>query len=317
MDSASRTRPEDRQTRQRRAAPGSAAGTVAISQLKRDMARSAALYELDVDNPDAMPGAGEIANYAVRTIRSGDIIEMEAYPVFKRGTRSGDAVRRGGTREAQRKVNERNRRKHIVRYVNANFGQGDVVITLTYAQAPESEARAISDMRNYIARLKRLHARMVRCGQLPEGHSFKWLYTTETASRDGRPVRVHHHLVLNIPDRDALEACWQHGRANARRLQPDKFALTALALYMTKALRHSMRFSHSRNLARPQETYAQRKLSRRRALAIIQDMDAAAPEILGRLYPGCEFLSCDIKLSEFAQGGYIHAVMRRGPAGQG
>lgn len=286
---------------------------MSVSRLKRDMELSAALYELDVGNPDAMPGAGEIANYAVKTICSGDIIEMEACPVFKRGTRSGDAVRRGSTREAQRKINERNRRKHIVRYINANFGQGDVVITLTYAQAPESDKRAISDMRNYIARLKRMHARMVKRGELPADHELKWLCTTETASKYGRPVRVHHHVVLNIPDRDALEACWQQGRANARRLQPDRFALTALALYMTKTIKYGLRFTHSRNLTKPQETYAQRKLSRRRALAIVQDMDAAAPEILGKLYPGCEFLNCDVKLSEFAQGGYIYAIMRRGP----
>lgn len=280
-------------------------------RLITEIDRSAALYELDMGNADAMPGAGDIANYAVRTVRSGQIVEMEAYPVFKRGSKSGAAVKQGATREAQRKVNERNRRKRIVRLVNNNFGEGDVVITLTYADTPGDETRVRADMRNYIARIKRLQARMVKGGRLPADHALKWLYVTEIASKNGAVVRVHHHMVINIPDRDALEVCWQHGRANARRLQPDKWGLTALALYMTKALKYKTHFSHSRNLVPPRETYARRKLSRRRAMEIVQDMDMAAPEILARLYPGCEFLRCEVKLSAFAQGGYIYAVMRR------
>lgn len=269
------------------------------------------LYELDPKDPRALPGLGDIANYAVRTIKAGEIVELEAYPVFRPGTPSRKAAQQGGTRDAQKRVNERNRRKNIARLINANFGVGDVAMTLTYEQAPSDAARAGKDLRNYVERLKRLHARMVRGGALPESHELKWLAVTETTTKDGRLTRAHHHLVCNIPDRDALEACWRRGRANARRLQPDRFGLTALAHYMAKAPASRSRLRHSRNLKGPRITYAQRKLSRRRAALIAQDMDCFAPEILRKLYPGTEYLSCEVHLSEFAQGAYIYAVMRK------
>lgn len=280
---------------------------------KRDASASnEALYELDPADKRAMPGVGEIANYAVRTIRAGEIVELEAYPIFKPGTRSAKRAKLGGTREAQKAVNARNRRKHISRLVNANFVRGDVVLTLTYAQAPESDDRAHKDLRNYIDRIKRLEKRLVKAGGLPEGHSLKWLCVTEITTKDGRPARVHHHLVCNIPDRDALEACWQKGRANARRLQPDKFFLTAIGRYISKAPADKSRLRRSANLREPVVSYAQKKLSRKRAQAIAQDMDCAAPEILRKLYPGCEYLSCEVRLSEFVQGAYIYAMMRTG-----
>lgn len=278
---------------------------------KRNGASDEALYELDPNDNRAMPGVGEIANYAVRTIRAGEIVELEAYPVFKPGTRSAQRAEAGGTREAQKQVNARNRRKHIARLVNANFKKGDVVITLTYAQEPESDARAHKDLRNYIDRLKRLHKRMIAAGELAAEHELKWLCVTEITAKDGRPARVHHHFVCNLQDRELLEACWQKGRANARRLQPDKFALTAIAKYISKAPANKSRLRRSANLREPQVTYARKKLSRKRAQAIAQDMDCAAPEILGKLYPGCELLSCEVRLSEFVQGAYIYAMMRR------
>ena len=280
---------------------------------KRDASASnEALYELDPADKRAMPGVGEIANYAVRTIRAGEIVELEAYPIFKPGTRSAQRAKAGGTREAQKMVNARNRRKHISRLINANFVRGDIVLTRTYAQEPENDERAHKDLRNYIDRVKRLQKRLVKEGRLPAGHALKWLCVTEITTKDGRPARVHHHIVCNMPDRDALEACWQKGRANARRLQPDKFFLTAIGRYISKAPAHKSRLRRSTNLREPTVTYAQKKLSKKRAQAIAQDMDCAAPEILRKLYPGCEFLSCEVRLSEFVQGAYIYAMMRTG-----
>jgi hypothetical protein len=59
------------------------------------------------------------------------------------------------SREVQRKLNAKNSQKRLTRLMNANFTDGDLIMTLTYADGcyPTPE-RARKDMTNYIKRVR-------------------------------------------------------------------------------------------------------------------------------------------------------------------
>lgn len=270
-------------------------------------------YLLNPGDLRAAIGQGDIANYRVRTIRAGTQLEVEAYPIHKPGSYSMRRKREADsmTSSAQAEVNRRNAEKKINRLLNANFGKNDISMTWTYEAVPESTDEAQRNLTNGIARLRRLFKRLQAAGRIEQKAEFKYLYVSEYATREGRPVRIHHHIVCNVPDRDAAEKCWTHGRANADRLQPDRYGFTALAKYLTKAPTHKRRWAGSRNLVQPTVTVADRKLSKRRARALMEDVEANAYEIFTKLYPSCEYLDCQVKTSEWMQGAYIYARMRR------
>lgn len=270
-------------------------------------------YLLNPGDMRAALGQGDIANYRVRTIRSGDQVEVEAYPIHRPGSNSIRRRREAEscTSEAQAEVNRRNAERKITRLLNANFTRHDISMTWTYETAPGSIEAAQKELTNGINRLRRLFKRLQAAGKIDAESEFKYLYVSEYATREGEPVRVHHHIVCNIPDRDAAEACWKRGRANADRLQPDRYGFTALGKYLSKAPTHKRRWAGSRNLKQPTITVADRKLSKRRAMALIDDVEANAYEIFTKLYPDCEYLDCTVRVSEWMQGGYIYARMRK------
>lgn len=271
------------------------------------------LYLLDVGDLRACPGYGDVANVRVRTIRSGDYIEAECYPIHRPGSGSQRRKRKAETSAAQAEVNRRNTAKQITRYLNANFDASDIHITATYGshELPRDEREAQKKLSAYIRRLKKAYAKLQKEGRIPQESQLKYLYVSEYATRDGEAVRIHHHIVCNFPDREMAEELWRAGRANADRLQPDRYGLTALAKYLTKAKRNKRKWGRSRNLCQPRITVADKKLSRRQMMHIASAAEMEAKEIFIRLYPGCEYLDCDVRTSEWVQGAYIYARLRK------
>ncbi len=249
---------------------------------------------------------GNIANYRVKTITSGNVVEVECYPIWNTQAEVKRA-RAATTREAQRELNARNARKRFIRKVNANFTEADICVTLTYAGAflPD-EAQARRDIRAYIRRVRSYGRRR----NLPE---LKYVYVTEYGGKDGKR-RVHHHVILSGVDRDAAETLWNgKGWANARRLQPDEYGLERIARYMLKETGRKKRWCASKNLANPKVTVADRKISRRQAEKIAGDMQGKAGEIFARLYPKCNYNECEVRTSEFVSGAYIYAKLHHAP----
>ena len=264
-----------------------------------------------------------IAGYRAKTIRSGPIVEVEAYPIWDTSANLRRAKQRI-TPEAQRRLNEKNAVKKLVRKVNANFDASDMALTLTYAGEPPNLERAKKDMQNYIRRIKNLRKKK----DLPE---LKYIYTIEYTGEGGRiKKRVHHHLIMSGGlTRDKAEMLWPMGYANSKRLQPDEHGLEALARYMVKEPaapkkakpaatsppsseegRAPRRWYASKNLADPIITVADKKLSRRAARLMAEDITARPKEIFEKLYPGCTYTDCSIYYSDYVSGAYIYARLR-------
>ena len=248
-----------------------------------------------------------VRRYRVKTIKSGDVLECEIYPIWDTKAEAGRA-RRAKTKEAQRRINVRNARKRFCRLVNTNFAAGDLWLTLTYSGEQPDLEQARRDMQNYIRRVRTYRARH----GLPE---LKYAYVIEYMGDDGRRARVHHHIIMSAMDRDAAESLWGKGRANADRLQPDDGGLTGVAMYMTKGVgagggQGTKRWAASRNLAKPIETVADHKVSKARVERLARDI-GEAKGIFERLYRGYTYTDCKVTRSDFVAGAYIYVTMRR------
>jgi len=251
----------------------------------------------------------QVSKYRVKTIKSGEMLECEIYPITPGASGGKRSKKEKEIRLAQSNLNDKNAKKHLIRIVNTNFTKKDIWITLTYqdARLPADLQQAKKDMQNYIRRLKR----HIKKHNLPE---LKYVYVTEYQDAEGKKKkRVHHHMIMNFADRDVAEELWNGGgRTQTRRLQPDDFGLEGLTRYITKEKSGSnqKRYTASRNLKQPKVTIADSKVTRRRAEKIATE-ENMAHELFEKLYAGYKFNDMEVKYSPYVAGAYIYVRMKQ------
>lgn len=246
--------------------------------------------------------------YQLKEIRSGDIIECEISPRWDTKLEK-KSIRKHLTPERQRKHNEKVAADKIRRKANANFGEDDLEVTLTYKGSQPSMEQAQKDIRNYLLRLKRFRKKQ----GLPD---LKYIYVIEAQTSEGTPSRVHHHLLLpGDMNRDDVEKLWNKGRANTVRLQPDEDGIMAIATYIAKNRKKdkfAKRWGCSRNLKEPEIRRTTRigdyRLnSRRKIEKLSQDFES----IFKRAYPNHAITLTEVKTSQYVGGIYIYVRLRR------
>ncbi|EQB20082.1 hypothetical protein UNSWDHB_2668 [Dehalobacter sp. UNSWDHB] len=268
-------------------------------------------YEFLFDNNEELTEAAferlrhrDVFRYRAKTIKSGDVLEVEVFPIWATQTEVKKA-HSGSTRQAQRNLNEKNAKKRIIRKINANFAENDLAVTLTYKNFVPDQEQARRDIQNYLRRVRAYR----RKNGLPE---LKYVYVIEFTGDQGRTKkRVHHHVIMSGMDRDIAEGLWGSGWVNTKRLQPDEYGLEAITRYMVKEPNGGKRWCASRNLKEPQETKADTKISKRRVQEMATDFDNAPAAIFGKLFPDYEFNDCDVRHSDFVAGAYIYARLHR------
>ena len=253
-----------------------------------------------------------VFRYRAKTIKSGDIVEIEIFPVWNTQNEIR-AAKANTTKEAQKNLNDRNSKKGLIRKINTNFTEDDVHATLTYGRGElPNEERARRDMRNFIRRVRDYRKKK----GLPE---LKYVYVIEFSDGDGRRTRVHHHVIMSGMDRQAVKSLWPYGRASVDELEPEDGSLEGLARYITKQPvggKQTKRWMASRNLKPPKITTADTKLSRRQAERLAEDVRSAAPQIFGKHFSDYALDLCTVKSSEFVAGAYIYARMHKDTAGK-
>ena len=289
---------------------------------------AADLYEYIFDKESALTDpaeAGKGLKFRTKTIKSGDVLEVEVYPIWQ--TRSEERrAKEKTTKAAQAAVNDRNARKRLDRLVNTNFSAADLLVTLTYAGAAPDPEQGAKDIRNYLRRVKYWRKKH----GLPE---MKYIYVQEWEEEDPQmspqqlvfegmqssflePVkakRVHHHIIMSGMDRDIAESLWKKGRVNSRKLQPDEFGLRDLTGYLLKAPKTKKRWYGSRNLAEPKITVSDHKFSRRQIWKLAEGFTEAG-SVLRKVYPGyVPSAEPVIRTSEFVSGFYLYARMYKNP----
>lgn len=196
----------------------------------------------------------------------GDYREVENYIVAPmKGNNSKRAPKGQETSEAVEKVNDRKAAEKVEDKIKANFKPRDWYLTFTYfdISRPPDEDRAVKDLRNFNASMKRY------CNK--QGKALKYLKTTEQGERSHH---WHHHMILPgwIP-LEEIEKRWGKGTVHAQRLwadgntdrDRDRLNVHHLAEYFvganktgkkrTERPKNKKRYSFSRNCISPKVTY--------------------------------------------------------------
>lgn len=299
----------------------------------------ASKYEILYDLPQGEYSATEVGGIRTRTIRAGESLEVEAFPITSLGHEARQEAKRRSSSPAQEKLNLERCRKCVRRLLETNFQAGDLVLGLTYDYGfvnrgfenlddvraewkrlgfPEDEEDAARDFRNFIRRVKN---RVRRNGG--DAKDFKYVYVVESTCEPNEdevnPLPAHYHChmviscmgVLSIADINEL---WPFGYANAKPLDFRFNGLEGLSKYIIKQpgrKKHYHKYCASKNLKKPDERVSDRKISRRRAAQIAADVQANGREILEKIYPGYVLEDCRVKYSDFVAGAYIYARLRR------
>ncbi len=310
----------------------------------------ASKYEILYDLPRGEYSETEVGGIRTRTIRAGDSLEVECYPLVRIGPAAGaECARRRKQRPCQEALNRRNAAKRIARLIETNFTERDYVVTLTYdygaidrghgsyADAvdrweklgfPRCEDDARRDLNNYWRRLK---TRMRAVGR--DAAEFMHLYvlesTREPRDADPNPLPAHWHVhaVVRAPGltREEIKDLWPFGVVRADELSMANGDAARLGAYMAKGHgterigpdgRRLRRWGHSRNLREPEVTISDRKISRRRAALVARDVMQWGRQILEQVYPGYRCVEePQVRFSDFVAGAYIYARLRKIPSG--
>ena len=253
--------------------------------------------------------------YRRRTTISGPRIDAEVFPVFGRSQRG--ELRRAKhqiTREAQQRANEERSRIHLTQLIEANFGEKDIALTLSYGGEAPDPQRVDKDIRNFIGRVRRARARM----GLEE---MKYIYAVggdEMPATGYSGKRPHVHMIMSGGiGRDEIERIWEKGRANADRLKPMGEGLGGIARYMIRQRQDrpdrkgARKWRGSRNLKQPVRRSRDARMPNGRVKRIAYDFRNESKQIMEKLYPGYMLQECEVRYSDIIDGVYIRCVMRR------
>lgn len=246
-------------------------------------------------------------HYATKTIHSGKLFEVEIYPVFKKRGDIPCPKVKAGAKKAQRNLNEKNSKKRFIRLVEANFGEGDFWLTLTYDEGryPETRERAEKDISNY---LKRVNRRRKKIGLL----NAKYIYIMERGEgKDG--IRCHFHLIIEAGiGRDELEGMWKFADIkDSSRLYPNEEGLVGLATYLAdkKRGKWERRWNSSKGLKKPVESVSHSKTGKRQVERMVKDYE----EVRGyfeRNWAGYQIRGAEVMYNDFNCAFYIRIKAR-------
>lgn len=229
--------------------------------------------------------------YRTKTIKSGDLLELEIYPIIE--TKGGK--RRMGlntTSVAQAKINRINQEKKLIRKIYCNFNKGDIFLTLTFKQKID-EAAARKSIVNYLRRLRRLYKR--------ENKELKYIYVMEYGKSN-----YHFHLIINEFDRAALIKNWKEGFADIKSLKED---FEGLAKYLLKESNGGRAWNCSKNLKEPKITTNDSKFSRRRAEKMRDKLELFT--LVEKLYKNYTYIDSFVKDNAFIDGVYCYIKLFR------
>lgn len=282
---------------------------------KRDEIGSA--YELlctdmpDEERLDGMAHTHGVA-YRTKTVKSGKMLEVMCYPIL-RGKEAAAARRRKKENVSsvrRQQINENNRVMRFTRLAETNFKDDDYFFTGTFEGDDLPDEK---DVKKAVDRFRRrLNRKRVKFGL--DGN-MKILGVYEGKEDGDNKKRLHFHALIDggLP-RDMIENEWRHGFANTRRIQKsDNGSITGIAKYMSKQVRRHYEHAYyaTRNLKKPTETVADRKVSSHRAWVIAAQPDEARRVLEARLYPGYQIEGViQARTSAFLDGAYIYVRMR-------
>lgn len=281
--------------------------------------------------------------------KSGRLLDVDFYPIYENGRKM--PVRAAKTKpssEVQARYNANMAVKKSMRFVNANFTTGDLLLTLNFApeNAPEDYEEAHRLCYNFFRVVKRMREKelirtkkeiselKVKLEAAPKDKYLKdklkelkkkrkllkrefkyYCVIAEDTYKSGKhkgKKNFHAHLFFTGGlDRDVCEGLWKHGeRVNCDRYRPEIFGPEAAAKYAAKNPRGNRRFCYSKNMVDPQVREKRGSVTRQRVEKMCKERvdDAGYWE---RRYPGYRFIRAYPRFNDFNGHWYLSVVMYR------
>lgn len=249
-----------------------------------------------------------IVRYRIKVIDCGPFREVECYPLFEKSMKKREKAALE-TKAAQLNLNNRNRQKHFIRVLNTNFGVGDYHFSFEYdnEHLPADSKSAMKFLQRYFRRIKTV----IKKRGYPE---LKYAVVTEYEdNEEEKKVRIHHHVIMNFPDRDLAERMWDGGsRTHSRMLQPDDFGLEGLARYVTKMKgkrKNEKTYSTSRNLKKYKVRTSDTKMTKRRATRLFRG-ELEPSTYFEKEFKTHIFTDMATHTSDYVDGCYLYVRMR-------
>lgn len=199
--------------------------------------------------------------YVKRTTQAGKTIEVEYYYTSqynRKGQCRADKVK--PTKEAQKKINNKQAERKLRLLLNANFGYGDYHVILDYIRQEGKPDRTKEEMQTDIAKFLRELRKLYK----KAGKELKYVHVMEIGKKGAR----HHHLVINKLDTELLQQAWYKAYEGHNRVKvfplDDTGNYADLAAYLIKytsehrrdeGVLMGKRYNCSRNLVHPEPKY--------------------------------------------------------------
>ncbi len=237
--------------------------------------------------------------YREKRYKCGDYLEVDIYPVFE--YQRGRSKKRKPTSETQKKLNQKNAERKLIRLLNTNFSKNDIRFDLTYSEEfyPDTPQDAQREMQNFLRRVKRYRKKH----DLPE---LKYVAVTEVGKKT---ARVHHHIVMSGGvDINTLAEIWGRGYTTAKPLQFNEHGIVGIAKYLIKEPILGKRWCASKNLEQPKESQRDGRISQRK-VKNFHDSGTDNREELEKLYDGYALADVVPYYNEINGGYYLTVRM--------
>jgi len=229
----------------------------------------------------------------------GEYLEIDIFPVFE--YQKGRGKKSKPTSETQKKLNQRNAERKLIRLLNTNFTKKDIRFDLTYDEThrPETPEDAQREMQNFLRRVKRFRKKH----SLPE---LKYVAVTEIGKTN---KRLHHHIVMSGGvDITTLAEIWGKGYTTAKPLQFDESGIVGIAKYLVKEPILGKRWCASRNLEQPKVSERDGKIPQYKVKEFYNS-GYDNKEELERLYEGFSLTDVQPYYNEINGGYYLTVRM--------
>lgn len=231
----------------------------------------------------------------------GDYLEIDIFPVFE--YQRGRSKKRKPTSETQKRLNQRNAERKLIRLLNTNFTPKDIRFDLTYSDKhhPDTPEDAQKEMQNFIRRVKRYRKKI----GLTE---LKYVAVTEIGKKG---ARFHHHIVMSGGiEINELANIWSRGYTTAKPLQFDEYGIVGIAKYLIKEPILAKRWSASRNLEQPRTSSRDGRLPNYKVKEL-HDSGYDNRQELETFYEGYALADVKPYYNEMNGGYYITVLMYR------
>lgn len=239
--------------------------------------------------------------YREKKIYSGNILEVENYPITLRERGHSRKRKQKESIPKQKNLNDKNSKKYLSRLLNVNFTDRDYFATLGYTdfKRPCSYERAIKDFDNFLKRLRRF----LKNNNKPE---LKYIYVIEYDD----DINIHFHMVLNGEiEIEELERIWGNGNVEVSRLKSNELGYEELAKYITKDPKGKRRWSPSRNLKKPKVSVNDYRYSNKKIREIANCQ--GDKEFIEKLYQGYTLREFVVNFNEINSSYYINIKLQK------